>query len=143
MGTEPWPRYISQSIAYRGEAEAALDFQSKRSVTNTNGNRDLEEQVVADILSVLLPSYAEKCARDREQRQREQIVKPDANFRPDAHLLGQWHGHVHTYEGDIQLMLWFKETGDVYAQIGTQLKTLVNKAQFKEQFFEGVKHPTP
>ena len=107
-------------------------------LTNANGNRDLEEQVVADILSVLLPSYTEKCARGREQRQREQIVKPDANFRPDAHLLGQWHGHVHTYEGDIQLMLWFKETGDVYAQIGTQLKTLVNKAQFKEQFFEGM-----
>ena len=32
-------------------------------LTNTNENRDLEEQVVEDILSVLLPSYAEKRAR--------------------------------------------------------------------------------
>ena len=90
------------------------------------------------ILSVLLPTYAEKCARDREQRQQEQTEEPDANFRSDAHLLGEWHGHVHTYEGDIALMLWFNETGDVYAQLGTQLKTKVNKAQFKEQSFEGM-----
>ena len=95
-------------------------------LTNANGNRDLEEQVVADILSVLLPTYAEKCARDIEQRQQEQIVEPDANFRPDAHLLGEWHGHVHTYAGDIPLTLWFNETGNVYAQLGTQLKTMVN-----------------
>jgi hypothetical protein len=54
-----------------------------------------------------------------------------------ATILGQWYGHVHTYEGDIPLTLWFKETGDVHAQLGTQVKTLVNKAQFKKQFFEG------
>jgi hypothetical protein len=61
---------------------------------------------------------------------------------PDAfevtRLLGKWHGQVHTYQGDIPLTLWFKETGDVHARLGTQLKTLVNKTQFKEQFFEGV-----
>jgi hypothetical protein len=105
-------------------------------LTNTNGNRDLEEQVVEDILSVLLPTYAEKCARG--ERKPEQTDGPEADFRPDIHLLGQWHGYVHTYEGDIPLTLWFKETGDVHAQLGTQLKTLVNKTQFKEQFFEGL-----
>jgi CubicO group peptidase (beta-lactamase class C family) len=107
-------------------------------LTNTNGNRDLEEQVVADILSVLLPTYAEKCATGREQRQQEQTDEPEADFLPDAHLLGKWIGHVHTYVGDIPLTLWFNKTGDVHAQLGTQLKTLVNKAQFKEQSFEGV-----
>ena len=106
-------------------------------LTNTNGNRDLEEQVVVDILSVLLPTYAEKRARAREQRRQEQTDEPEADFRPDAHLLGQWHGHVHTYQGDIPLTLWFKETGDVHARLGTQLKTLVNEAQFKKQSFEG------
>ncbi|WP_373323986.1 serine hydrolase [Dictyobacter formicarum] len=107
-------------------------------LTNTNGNRDLEEQVVADILSVLLPTYAEKHAREIEQQEQEQTDKSEADFKPDAHLLGQWNGHVHTYEGDIPLTLWFKESGDVHAPLGTQLKTLVNKARFKEQFFEGI-----
>lgn len=104
---------------------------------NTNENRDLEEQIVEDILSVLLPTYSEKCARGREQRKLEQTEGPEADFRPATHLLGKWHGHVHTYEGDIPLTLWFKETGDVHAQLGTQLKTLVNEARFKQQSFEG------
>jgi hypothetical protein len=107
-------------------------------LTNTNGNLDLEEQVVDDILSVLLPDYAEKRVRGIEQRRQEQNDEPEADFRPDADLLGQWYGLVHTYEGDIPLTLWFKETGDVHAQLGSQLKTLVNQVQFKNQFFEGV-----
>jgi hypothetical protein len=106
-------------------------------LTNSNGNRDLEEQVVADILSVLLPTYAEKHASSIEQQQKEQTDKPESDFKPNAHLLGQWHGQVHTYEGDVPLTLRFKETGDVHAQLGTQLKTLVNEIQFKDQYFEG------
>jgi hypothetical protein len=65
------------------------------------------------------------------------MEESEADFRPDTHLLGTWYGHVHTYEGDIPLTLWFKETGDVHAQLGTQPKTLVNETQFKQQFFEG------
>jgi len=106
-------------------------------LTNTNGNRDLEEQVVEDVLSVLLPTYLENRTRGREQRKLEQTEGPEADFRPDASLLGEWHVHVHTYERDIPLTLWFKETGDVHAQLGTQLKALVNGPQFKEQSFEG------
>lgn len=105
-------------------------------LTNTSGNRDIEEQVVEDILSVLVPNYAEKCARGREQRKREQ-TEGEADVRLDVQLLGTWHGHVHTYMGDIPLTLWFKQTGDIHAQLGTQLKTLVNEAHFKQQFFEG------
>lgn len=97
-----------------------------------------QELIVEDILSVLLPTYAEKRARSIGQQEQEQTDEPDADFKPDPHLLGQWHGQVHTYEGDIPLTLWFKETGDVHAQLGTQLKTLVNKTQFREQFFEGM-----
>lgn len=106
-------------------------------LTNTNENRDLEEQVVEDILSVLLPTYAEQCARGRAQQKPEQTERSEVGFRPDTDLLGKWRGHIHTYEGDIPLTLWFKETGDVHAQLGTQLKTLVNGAQFEEQSFEG------
>lgn len=106
-------------------------------LANTNANTDLADQVAVDALSVLLPSYAEKRTRGIRQREQEQAAKLELTFQPDAHLLGQWSGHVHTYEGDIPLSLWFKETGDVHVQLGTQLKTLVNEAQFKEQFLTG------
>jgi CubicO group peptidase (beta-lactamase class C family) len=106
-------------------------------LTNSSGNRELAEQVVVDVLSVLLPTYAEKRAKGIWQREQEQTGEPEEDFKPDARLLGQWNGHVHTYEGDIPLMLWFKETGDVHAQLGTQLKTLINETQFKEQYFTG------
>lgn len=104
-------------------------------LTNTNGNRDLQEQVMEDVLSALIPTYAEQCAKGRVQRERTE--ESEAEFGPDARLLGEWRGQVHTYEGDIPLTLWFKESGDVHAQLGTQLKTLVNQASFKEQVFEG------
>src|SRR5512134_3291214 len=51
-------------------------------------------------------------------------------FAPPPDLLGDWHGTVHTYQGDIALKLWFKESGDIHAQLGDQLKTLVNEAEF-------------
>ncbi|GCE08528.1 serine hydrolase domain-containing protein [Dictyobacter aurantiacus] len=106
-------------------------------LTNTNGNKDLQEQVIADIFSVLLPDYAQKRAQGINQQQQEQKDEPEAEFRPDPHLLGQWSGHVHTYEGDIPFTLWFKEDGDVHAQLGTQLKALVNELVLKDQSFTG------
>lgn len=98
---------------------------------------DLANQVAVDILSVLLPTYAEKRTLGEWQRTSESTRKPEPDFRPDAHLLGQWSGHVHTYENDIPFTLWFKETGDVHAQLDTQLKTLVNEVQFKEEYLTG------
>ncbi len=106
--------------------------------TKATANRDFEEQVVADTLSALLPGYAERRADVSAQRQQEQTgTTALAAYRPDPQLLGTWRGQVHTYEGDIPLTLWFKETGDIHAQLGAQLKTLVNEPSFKEQSFEG------
>ncbi|GLV55109.1 hypothetical protein KDH_19560 [Dictyobacter sp. S3.2.2.5] len=106
-------------------------------LTNTNGNKDLQEQIIADIFSALIPTYAEKRARGIKQRQQEQKDVTEAECKPDPHLLGQWSGHVHTYEGDIPFTLWFKEDGDVHAQLGKQLKALVNEVEFKERSFTG------
>jgi len=105
-------------------------------LTNTNGNRDIEEQVVEDILSILVPSYTEKCVKGREQRKSEH-TEGEADFSSDPYLLGTWHGHVHTYTGDTPLTLWFKEAGDIHARLGTQEKTLVKETHFKQPFFDG------
>ena len=106
-------------------------------LTNTSDDTDLANQVAVDILSVLLPSYAEKRAQGELQRKPEHAGQQEQGFTPSMHLLGKWHGQMHTYEGDVPLSLWFKETGEVHAQVGTQLKTLVNEVQFKEQYLTG------
>ncbi|GCE21184.1 serine hydrolase domain-containing protein [Dictyobacter kobayashii] len=62
-------------------------------LTNTSETpTHLVNQVAVDILSVLQPAYGEKRARAEEQRQQAQADKSEADFRPDAHLLGQWEG---------------------------------------------------
>lgn len=106
-------------------------------LVNTSGRASLANEVADDILRLLLPAYAEKRAAEIAQRQQEQAAQQVADFQPDRHLVGQWQGQVHTYEGDIPFTLSFKESGDVHAQLGTQLKTLVNDAQFKEGYFTG------
>lgn len=106
-------------------------------LVNASGRISLANEVADDILSLLLPAYAGKRAEEIAQRQREQAAQQAGDFPTDASLVGQWRGQMHTYEGDIPLTLLFKESGDVHAQLGTQLKTLVNDAQFKEHYFTG------
>ncbi|GCE06981.1 serine hydrolase domain-containing protein [Dictyobacter aurantiacus] len=97
----------------------------------------LVDQVAVDIFSELLPPYAENRALSMQKRKPEKDDKAEPDFRPDERLLGQWSGHVHTYEGDVPLTLWFKEDGDIHARLGKQLKTLLNRPRFKEQRLTG------
>ena len=52
-------------------------------------------------------------------------------------LIGEWSGSVHTYKGEVPFTLWFKESGDVHAQLGEQLKTLLNDVSFTDGYLEG------
>jgi hypothetical protein len=52
-------------------------------------------------------------------------------------LRGKWAGSVHTAERELAVTLWFQESGDVHAQLGDQLKTLVNEARFSDGRFTG------
>jgi CubicO group peptidase (beta-lactamase class C family)/acetyl esterase/lipase len=52
-------------------------------------------------------------------------------------LRGTWTGMVHTSRQDVPVTLWFQESGDVHAQLGDQLKTLVNDARFSGRQFTG------
>ena len=45
-------------------------------------------------------------------------------FAPDPELVGLWEGFVHTYEGEIPLVLEIRESGSVYATLGDQSRTL-------------------
>jgi hypothetical protein len=47
-------------------------------------------------------------------------------------LKGEWRGRVHTYRGEVPLTLWFKDSGDVHARLGDQLKTLLNDVRYRD-----------
>lgn len=108
-------------------------------LTNTNGGDNFGSQVGLEALTLLLPAFGEKnaqhLAKMRAQREEAERQKPD--FTPDTRLLGAWSGHVHTYQALVPLKLWFKESGDVHAQLGTELKTLVNDVELKEGYLTG------
>jgi CubicO group peptidase (beta-lactamase class C family) len=100
---------------------------------------DLPHVIVHEILAALLPGYGEKRAEAEAKRkaESEQAKPPAPPFQPPADLIGEWRGTVHTYQEEIELHLWFLESGDVHAQLGTQLKTLVNSVSLKEARLTG------
>ncbi len=52
-------------------------------------------------------------------------------------LLGAWTGFVHTYKHDLPVTLWFKDQGEVQAQLGEQLKMLINDGRLEKGTFTG------
>ncbi len=53
-------------------------------------------------------------------------------------LVGTWKGKVHTYNGDPQLTLTVKDSGDVHVQLGYQLPTLLSNAKFDDGWLRGL-----
>ncbi|MBL8270101.1 serine hydrolase domain-containing protein, partial [Steroidobacter sp.] len=52
-------------------------------------------------------------------------------------FIGQWHGNVSTYQGEMPLVLTFAADGTVLAKLGDQLTALVNDSKFSERGFSG------
>ena len=78
-----------------------------------------------DILSALLPGYADQLA-EFDRKRAALPVGASRSERPIPELLGDWRGKVHTYQGDLPFALSFKPSGDVHARLSEQLPTLVN-----------------
>ena len=97
-----------------------------------NRFKPLPYTIEREILSALLPGYADKLDAHDKKSSREAPERPDSGLGAVPELLGDWSGTVHTYEDDLPLTLSFKPSGDIHAQLGTQLTTLVNDAEFEE-----------
>ncbi|MDQ2997555.1 MAG: hypothetical protein M3R61_10930, partial [Chloroflexota bacterium] len=72
-------------------------------------------------------------------------AQPDApEWTPPSELLGTWRGTIHTYQGDFALTLWVKGSGDIHAQVGDQLRALVNQVKYdpQQQTLSGRMHGT-
>ena len=107
----------------------------------TNGNTRIHLRVADEILSALLPAYAKAYAESRARRKAQDRGAQDTGpvgFQPVPELLGTWSGSVHTCQGEIPLILEFQPDGDIHAQLGDQLKTLVNEARFEDGTFRGL-----
>jgi CubicO group peptidase (beta-lactamase class C family) len=104
-------------------------------VALANARCDLPDRVTQEILSLMLPRYAERLAQAQAQSKEE--AKTEEPLRLPRNLIGDWHGQVHTYEGERPFTLSFKESGDVQAQLGTQLKTLVNDTRLRDGWLTG------
>lgn len=92
---------------------------------------DFAEEATA----ALLPAYAERRAQGTASGLE---TEPQQPFAPPRVLLGEWQGAVSTCRNDIPVTLTFFRSGDVHAQLGEQLKTLVNEPQAQENAFKGV-----
>ena len=57
---------------------------------------------------------------------------------PVLTLFGTWKGIVHSWSSDLPFTLEIKTDGDVHAQLGSQLTTLLNRAAFKDGYLTGV-----
>jgi CubicO group peptidase (beta-lactamase class C family) len=96
-----------------------------------NANTDLPFQVADEVAAALIPEYAE-ALRSVQDLQKDDGAQVEEGFQPPPGLLGEWRGAVHTYEADLPLTLSFKDSGDIHAQVGSGLKTLLNDARFKD-----------
>ncbi len=126
-------RSVAHSGGMSGVNTHLLLFPSERLAIAVlaNASSELPFIAAAQIAAAMLPSYAERLATDlAKPPQPSDPTQSQPSFAPPPELLGDWHGTVHTYQGDFALKLWFKESGDIHAQLGDQLKTLVNYAEF-------------
>jgi CubicO group peptidase (beta-lactamase class C family) len=103
-----------------------------------NASIPLPGPVTREVLSLLLPDYGERWRQaEAEKKEQGEAEKPADAFQPPPELMGEWKGTVHTYNGDLPIVLTFRDSGDVHAQLGDQLKTLVNEPAFKEGRLSG------
>ena len=105
-------------------------------VVLANAQTDLPIRMTAEILSVLLPGYAEaRAQKDAERAKADRPAEPA--FRSPSHLLATWAGTVHTDNGEIPFSLQFQEDGDIHARLGNQLETLINTSRFNNNILTG------
>jgi hypothetical protein len=108
-------------------------------VTLANSSSSIPDLISKEILSVMLPKYAQNRARIEAKRAQEEDKAQEAapGFKPVPELIGKWLGSVYTYKGEISITCCFKKSGDIHVQLGNQLKTLLNDVTFKDGYLSG------
>src|SRR5262245_52085 len=100
-------------------------------VVLSNAVSNLPGQVMEQIVAVVASEPARSPGAPNQP-------SPPPAFKPAHKLLGAWQGKVHTYKGELSFRLLFQPNGVVRVQLGSQLKTLLNRVQFSDGYLSGV-----
>ncbi len=136
LGTRRGYRMVGHGGGMGGVRTVLSLFPSEKLavVVLCNTSADLPEVVTHEILKVVLPGSSSPSFAGLS---RPPSPAAKGSSGPDK-LTGEWRGNVHTYQGELSLTLWFQESGDVHAQLGDQLKTLLNQVQHRGDELTGV-----
>jgi len=106
-------------------------------VVLVNAASELRRKIPNDIIGVLLPDYGEGWgeARDRPS-------DPTGAFEPGPELIGEWTGHITTYDDTVPITVTIQPDGDIHVDITGQLKTLVDRVRFEDGFLSGTSYGT-
>jgi len=100
-------------------------------VVLSNARSDLPARVSGQIADILLPQVARNAAPGNQ-------APSEPVFKPSSELLGTWQGRVHTHErGGLPFTLVFQPDGDIHARLGRQLRTLLNRVEFRDGYLRG------
>lgn len=94
-------------------------------VALANTGTTLPGDFIHEVLSILLPNYRERRAKDLA-RATQQSPKPI----PAPAMVGNWSGVIKTFNGDVPLNFSISESGEVKAQLGNESPTSVGKLSF-------------
>jgi CubicO group peptidase (beta-lactamase class C family) len=114
---------VNTSLVLVPEASLAV-------VALCNAAGSLPFDVTRELVLGLVPGATERPKPEKSE-------DAAAAFTPPAALLGEWHGAVHTHRGDLPFALQFFEDGDVHAQLGDQLRALVNEPKLEDGWLTG------
>jgi CubicO group peptidase (beta-lactamase class C family) len=92
-----------------------------------NAGVPLPHRIADEILAVLLPKW----------KQPSPAPQQSGKFQPTPELLGAWTGKLVTYKAEIPLTLRILESGDVHAQLGSQMKMLWNDVTWRDGYLSG------
>ena len=113
---------------------AMIPSEGIAAIALTNTRSNLPFEVVAESFAALLPDYAKAKRKAERTRSSE---PPAAPFTPGEDMAGYWQGEVSTHEGTRPISLWIHTDGDIHAQLGSQLKALVNDVRIEQGFLRG------
>ena len=74
---------------------------------------------------------------DAARKPPAQTQQQEPVFKPTSELIGMWKGAVHTYKEEIPFTIEIKPDGDIHTRMANQLRTLLNRVDFKDGYLTG------
>ena len=125
-------------LAQGGTNEASASLQIVPSeeiavVVLSNTGTTLPSDVIKEVLSALLPTYAVNRAKATSAQQ-PQVVNTS---NPASSFVGNWTGIIKTYRRDLPLTLSINGSGEIKAKLASQPAAILNRVRFDGNRLDG------